>query len=128
MPNYRFKAVSGPGEIVEGEMEAVSQAAVLDHLRGQGYLPIRADEAAARPLAELLKMEVGRRGGLSRQDTMAIIRELSSLLRAGLALDQALAVLINFTDKEPVKKMMGRVLERVRHQAVGRTGRSHAPG
>lgn len=114
MPTYRFKAVSGPGDVIEGEMEAASQAAVLDHLRGQGYLPIRADEAAARPLAELLKMEVGRRGGLSRQDTMAIIRELSSLLRAGLALDQALAVLINFTDKEPVKKMMGRVLERVR--------------
>ena len=114
MPTYRFKAVSGPGDVIEGEMEAASQAAVLDHLRGQGYLPIRADEAAGRPLAELLKMEVGKRGGLSRQDTMAIIRELSSLLRAGLALDQALAVLINFSDKDPVKKLMGRVLERVR--------------
>ncbi|MBL8665942.1 MAG: type II secretion system F family protein [Rhodospirillales bacterium] len=114
MPTYRFKAVSGPGDVVEGEMEAASQAAVLDHLRGQGYLPIRADEAAARPLADLLKLEVGKRGGLSRQDTMAIIRELSSLLRAGLALDQALAVLINFSDKDPVKKLMGRVLERVR--------------
>ena len=114
MPTYRFKAVSGPGDVVEGEMEAANQAAVLDHLRGQGYLPIRADEAAARPLADLLKLEVGKRGGLSRQDTMAIIRELSSLLRAGLALDQALAVLINFSDKDPVKKLMGRVLERVR--------------
>ena len=48
MPTFRFKAVSGPGDVVEGEMEAASQAAVLDQLRGQGYLPIRADEAAAR--------------------------------------------------------------------------------
>jgi len=114
MPNYRFKAVSGPGEIVEGEMEAVSQAAVLDHLRGQGYLPIRADEASGRTLGELLRMDVGRRGGIGRNDVTAIIRELASLLRAGLALDHALAVLINFTEKEPVKKTMARVLERVR--------------
>jgi general secretion pathway protein F len=114
VPTFRFKAVSGPGDVVEGEMEAASQAAVLDHLRGQGYLPIRADEAGGRSIADLLKREVGSRGGLTRQDATAILRELSSLLRAGLAIDQALAVLINFTEKEPVKKLMGRVLERVR--------------
>ena len=50
MPLYRFKAVTGPGDVVEGEMEAISQVAVLDHLRGQGYMPIRADEIR-RPLA-----------------------------------------------------------------------------
>ncbi len=115
MPTFRFKAVSGPGEVVEGEMEAASQAAVLDHLRGQGYLPIRADETTGRTLGDLLKLEIGGgRGGLGRQDITAIIRELSSLLRAGLALDHALAVLINFSEKEPVKKLMARVLERVR--------------
>jgi general secretion pathway protein F len=114
MPNFRFKAVSGPGEIVEGEMEAVSQAAVIEHLRGQGYMPIRADESSGRSIADLLKMEVGGSGGLSRQEIIAVIRELGSLLRAGLALDQALSVLINFNEKEAVKKLMGRVLERVR--------------
>jgi type II secretory pathway component PulF len=114
MPTYRFKAVSGPGEVVEGEMEAASQAAVLDHLRGQGYLPIRADEARGRSLGDWLKLEVGRKGRLKRDELIAIIRELSSLLRAGLPLDQALGVLINFSEKEPIKKLMGRVLERVR--------------
>lgn len=114
MPSFRFKAVSGPGEIIEGEMEATSQAAVVEHLRGQGYMPIRADESSGRALSDLLKLEVGRKGGLSRQDIMAVIRELGSLLRAGLAIDQALSVLINFSEKEPVKKLMARVLERVR--------------
>jgi general secretion pathway protein F len=114
MPIYRFKAVSGPGDVVEGEMEAMSQSAVLDHLRGQGYMPIRADESAGRSLADLLKLEVRRRDRLSNQDLIAIMRELASLLRAGLALDHALAVLINFSEKESIKKLMGRVLERVR--------------
>lgn len=114
MPNYRFKAVSGPGDVVEGEMEAISQAAVLDHLRGQGYMPIRADESAGRSLADLLKLEIRRRDRLSSQDLIAIMRELASLLRAGLALDHALGVLINFSEKESIKKLMGRVLERVR--------------
>jgi type II secretory pathway component PulF len=114
MPSFRFKAVTGPGEVIEGEMEAISQAAVLDHLRGQGYLPIRADEAGGRSFSDWLKLDVGRRSKISRDDVTGILRELSSLLRAGLALDHALTVLINFTEKEPVKKLMGRVLERVR--------------
>ena len=96
-------------------MEAASQAAVLDHLRGQGYLPIRADEAGGRSLGRSAEARGRpRAAGSPAQDVTGIIRELSSLLRAGLALDQALAVLINFTEKEPVKKLMGRVLERVR--------------
>lgn len=114
MTLYRYKAVSGPGEIVEGEMDAPNQGAVIEHLRGQGYLPLRADEATNRSVLDLLKRDVGGRGGLSRQDITGIIRELSSLLRAGLALDQALNVLINFTEKEAVKRLMGKVLERVR--------------
>jgi len=114
MPLYRFKAVTGPGEVIEGEMEAQSQSAVIEHLRGQGYLPIRAEESSGRSLLDVLRRDVGGRGGLGRNDITGIIRELASLLRAGLALDQALNVLINFSEKEPVKKMMGRVLERVR--------------
>ena len=54
MPLYRFKAVTGPGDVVEGEMEAISQVAVLDHLRGQGYMPIRADESGGRSLGDIL--------------------------------------------------------------------------
>lgn len=114
MPLYRFKAVSGPGDVVEGEMEAISQVAVLEHLRGQGYMPIRADESDGRSIGDLLKLEVRRGDRLSSQDLIAIIRELASLLRAGLALDHALTVLINFSEKETIKKLMGRVLEKVR--------------
>jgi general secretion pathway protein F len=114
MPLYRFKAVTGPGDVVEGEMEAISQVAVLDHLRGQGYMPIRADESGGRSLGDILKLEVRRRDRLSSQDLIAIIRELASLLRAGLALDHALTVLINFSEKDSIKKLMGRVLEKVR--------------
>lgn len=114
MPFFRYKAVSGPGDVVEGEMEAASQAAVIEQLRVQGLLPIRAEEARGRTILDFLRLEVGRRDRLSRQDVLGIIRELASLLRAGLAIDHALAVLINFSEKEPIKKMMGRVLERVR--------------
>lgn len=114
MPLFRYKAVSGPGDVIEGEMEAASQAAVIEQLRGQGYMPIRADEAGGRSILDVLRLELNRRDRLSRQDILGIIRELASLLRAGLAIDQALAVLINFSEKEAIKKMMGRVLERVR--------------
>ncbi len=114
MPLFHYKAVTEPGELIEGDMEALDQAAVVEHLRALGYLPLRAERQATGSLAGWLGRELGRRRGLSRQSVTAIVRELSTLLGAGLALDQALQVLIEFSDKESVGELLKRVLDRVR--------------
>jgi len=48
MPRFRYKAVTASGEVVEGEMEAVAREELIDRLRSDGGVPIRADEIAAR--------------------------------------------------------------------------------
>ena len=47
MARFHFRAVSGTGEVVEGELEAHSQAAVVEQLRGQGHLPLAAEPVGA---------------------------------------------------------------------------------
>lgn len=114
MPTFRYKAVTPPGEVLEGLMEAASQAAVIDHLRGQGLLPIRAEERGAGSLGDWLNRELGGRKGLSRADMVLTIRELGMLLRSGLPLDQALQVLATYTEKEGTRLLINGILEKVR--------------
>ena len=47
MARFHFRAVSRAGELVEGELEAHSQAAVVEQLRGQGHLPLAAEPVGA---------------------------------------------------------------------------------
>lgn len=98
MPLFRYKAVTKPGEILEGDMEAPTRAAVIEQLRVQGYLPIRAEEAGAG-LVDLLRRDVGRKRSLSHRDMTMVIRETATLLRAGLPVDQSLDVLVRFAEK-----------------------------
>jgi general secretion pathway protein F len=114
VPIFRYKAVTEPGEVLEGNMEAPSQAAVIEHLRNQGLFPIGAEEQRQGTLAGWFNREFGRRRRIARPDVAIVIRELSTLLRAGLALDQALDVLITFSERETVKEMLKRVVGKVR--------------
>ncbi len=43
MTLFQYRAVSGSGEVVEGELEAATRDAVIEHLHRQGHTPIRAD-------------------------------------------------------------------------------------
>lgn len=114
MPVYRYRAVSEPGEVLEGDMEAPDRAAVIEHLRGLGHLPIGAEERRADTLGGWLDRELGPGRRISGRDVAILIRELATLLRAGLALDHALDVQIAFCEREAVRKVLKQVVEKVR--------------
>jgi general secretion pathway protein F len=119
MPRFRFRAVSGTGEVVHGEMEAQSQAAAVEQLRGQGHLPLAAEPVAAgvalggrSTLQEWLRQPLF--GGRVRRREIAIItRELSTLLDAGLTVDQSLRLLVELAGSEPMRRLLADLLERV---------------
>ncbi len=115
MPLFRYKAVTEPGEVLEGDMEAPSRAAVIEQLRAQGYLPLRAEEAVAGGgVIDLLRRDVVRKRALSHRDMTIVIRETATLLRAGLPVDQSLDVLVRFAEKPSVREILKRVVDRVR--------------
>lgn len=114
MPVFRYKAVSQPGEVLEGIMEAANQGAVIDNLRNQSLLPIRAEENRSGGIQEWLHREFGRGGRVSRREATLIIHELATLLRAGLPLDQALDVMVTYAPKASHRALMKRILDTVR--------------
>ena len=119
MPEFIWRAAQADGRLVEGRSDAAAQDAVLRQLRERGLTPIHVADAAASG-AEAAGASLGRgsrraaRGPVTRADVLAFTSELSIMLRAGLALDNALRVLIEMSAKPSVRTLLEGVLEDVK--------------
>ena len=115
MPEFAWRAAQADGQLLEGRFEAAAADAVLRHLRERGLTPIKVEDAAAADVAV-----PGRgnrralRGPVTRADVLALTSELSIRLRAGLALDNALRVLIEMSAKPSVRQLLETILEDVK--------------
>ncbi len=109
MPHYRYKAVSADGEPLEGVLEAASRDAAVQHLQAAGHLPLQATEE--RPGGRVLTPRPLRSRRVSRTEVTLFTRELATLLRAGLPLDQALRMLESLTGPERVRAMVQGILQ-----------------
>ena len=115
MPEFAWRAAQADGQLLEGRFEAAAADAVLRHLRERGLTPIKVEDAAAADVAV-----PGRgnrralRGPVTRADVLALTSELSIMLRAGLALDNALRVLIEMSAKPSVRQLLETSLEDVK--------------
>lgn len=89
---YRYTAVSRDGSRIEGEMEASAQAIVFDQLNELGHFPIDVSEVGGVGGVHAAGVSWFRRKVSSAQIT-TMTRELAMLLKAGLTLDQCLALL-----------------------------------
>ena len=123
MPEFAWRAASSSGQIQEGHLTAVGAAAVLKQLRERGLTPLNVDEVAdgggaaavqgSSPVAVQRKRRVDK-GPVSSADVLALTSELAIMLRAGLALDNALRVLIDMSHKPSVAALVKATLEAVK--------------
>jgi len=114
MPVFQYKAASNSGDVVQGEMEAASQEAVIRHLQDQGHIPIRAEEVTrVAPVDDAPAFSLHRRRP-GRADVNVFTIELATLLRAGLPLDKALEMLVNIAERAPFRGVLEQLLADVR--------------
>jgi general secretion pathway protein F len=116
MASFRYRAIAPGGEVVRGVMEAASEAEVVAQLRRQGRIPMRAEpeRGGAGALGDLLRLELGRGGALSRQEVTNLTRELSLMLGAGQDLDRALRFLVETARGARIRRVVGGLRDAVR--------------
>jgi general secretion pathway protein F len=117
MPRFKYKAVNQAGDVLEGELTAASHAVVIERLKGEGHVPIRAEEIGA-PAAAGPRRRLRRSRQVTARDVVVLTRQLSVLLRARLPLDRALSVLGGMAQDGPVKALVDDTLERIRGGAT----------
>lgn len=112
MPVYRYTALSQEGRKVSGTIDAPADDAVIAQLRRGALLPISV--SAVRPWSDwlLLKHRPHRRG--TRAQLAHAIRELATLLEAGLPLDRALTMLCELDDLRALSRNLVELRDRVR--------------
>ena len=113
MAQFRYKAVSDAGEMLQGQMEAASVDEVIGRLQDQGHTPLEAQPAdgagGGSGLAALFK-----RGPFTGDQLAQFTHQLATLLGAGQPLDRALSILLDLPEGEHAKKLVERVRDRVR--------------
>jgi general secretion pathway protein F len=121
MALYRYKAVNAAGDVAAGELEAANESEIVDRLRDQGLMPMQVEAAVGgRPQAGAATTGPGPRSGwftprtVTRDNLLALTRELATLLRAGLPLDRALEVLISLAPTVPVAHLLQTIRDDVR--------------
>ncbi|MFN4120421.1 type II secretion system F family protein [Acidovorax sp.] len=122
MLEFAWRAASGTGQIQEGRMAAPAAAAVVKQLRDRGLTPLAVDEVqgAGAGLKGATALQLGRKTGrvdkgpVNSADVLALTSELAIMLRAGLALDNALRVLIDMSHKPSVAALVQSTLEAVK--------------
>ncbi|HET9045764.1 MAG TPA: type II secretion system F family protein [Casimicrobiaceae bacterium] len=119
MPLYRYRAVSPAGEVSTGESDAASETDLVDRLRDQGLMPTQIVASAGLVAANAPGARAPRRRlfaakYVTRDQLLAITRELATLLRAGLPLDRALEILIGLAPTPPVAVLLQGVRDDVR--------------
>jgi len=119
MPLYAYRAVSPAGEVSTGELDAANEGEIVDRLRDQGMMPMRiAPATGAGAVTAPGDRQAGRRWfaprRVTRDNLLAVTRELATLLRAGLPLDRALQILIDLAPTPPVAALLQGVRDDVR--------------
>jgi general secretion pathway protein F len=101
MIRFWYRSVGPAGEVVEGMLDAPSRAALIEQLQDQGHVPIRAEEASASDAyspARAGRNSLLGRPGLPRRRLALLVRELATLLEAGLPLDRALEMMAGMAE------------------------------
>ena len=119
MPRYSYRAVTAAGDVSSGELEAANESEIVDRLRDQGLLPMQIAEslggaAAASQAVRPARQSLFAPKRVTRDNVLALTRDLATLLRAGLTLDRALELLISLATSQPVAAMLQGVRDEVR--------------
>jgi general secretion pathway protein F len=112
MPIFEYKAVSPSGETVRGNMEAVSEAAVIAKLQEMGNIPLSAN-AAGEGGFSLDSLSLKRRG-MNVREVGQFTQQLATLLGAGLPLDRSLQVLLELSANDRVEATVSSIRDQVR--------------
>jgi general secretion pathway protein F len=115
MPVFRYKAAAGDGRVIEGRIEASDREGAARSLQGQGKIPIQIDSHDLESTVAAIAPRRSRSRRVRSADIDLFTLELATLLRAGLALGQALDTLTGLADSPAMSGLADKVNTAVRH-------------
>jgi type II secretory pathway component PulF len=110
---FDYRGRDGAGKLVKGRLDASSEGAVVQRLRGMGVSPIAISEAKAGTGLQTEIKIPGFEKGVSLKDLAIMSRQASTMLSSGLSLLRALTILADQTESKKLKEIIGKVRDEV---------------
>jgi len=130
MGAFEYVAVDPTGRERKGVIEGDTARHVRQLLREQGLLPVAVDEVAEEQEQKGAGPRMGRRfqRGLSAADLALVTRQLATLVKSGLPLEEALLAVSQQTDKPRVRSIVLGVRSKVMEGHTLADGLGDFPG
>ncbi len=110
---YDYRGRDGNGKLVKGRLDAASEGAVVQRLRGMGVSPIAISEAKPGTGLQTEIKIPGLERGVGLKDLAIMSRQASTMLSSGLSLLRALTILADQTESKKLKEILGKVRDDV---------------
>ena len=112
MPAFEYSALDTAGRTHKGVLEGETARQVRQQLRERGLLPTTVQEVERKEAARG-KGSLGSSRGISAGDLAMLTRQLATLARAGLPLEEALLAVSQQTEKPRVRNIVAGVRARI---------------
>ncbi|MBU3198431.1 type II secretion system F family protein [Clostridium estertheticum] len=113
MPNYKYKAMNGNGERLEGNYEAKSKEGVMEMISLNNYYPLLVEEVQEGIHFDLSFLEK-----VKSKDISIFCRQFYTMLNAGAPINTCLEVLSQQMTSKKLKEALSKVHDEVRKGAT----------
>jgi len=126
MPTFRYRAKEQDGKTVEGVLEALTEEEAYEQVNRLGYLPVRIEElaqAAKKQRPEENKVSTPSAPSftfstrIKSKEITAFGRQLSSLIRAGVPILNAIGIIADQSESAKFKDTLKRIYEDLKNGA-----------
>ena len=107
MKNFKYSARDAQGKVMVGEIEAKDYNAVADILHDRGLIVVSVKEAAGIDFERLAEINIG---GVPMKEKVVYMRQMATMVGAGLPLSRALEVMTQQTENPMFRKVLKGVL------------------
>ncbi|MCG5525031.1 type II secretion system inner membrane protein GspF [Ectothiorhodospira haloalkaliphila] len=111
MPAFEYTALKPTGRQARGVLEGDTPRQVRQQLREKGFTPLSVEAVQQREKRRLQLPGISR--GISAMDLSLVTRQLATLVRSGLPLEEALGTVARQSEKARIRSMLMAVRTRV---------------
>jgi general secretion pathway protein F len=106
MAAFEFQALDNKGKQHKGVLEADSARQVRQQLRDKGWMPLSVDSTSGKQNKTGFFSQFSQGPSLKTADLALITRQISTLIAAGLPIDESLKAVSEQSEKQAVKSMV----------------------
>ncbi len=113
MPAFEYRCLDNRGKVRKGVLEGDSARQIRQQLKGKGWVPLAVDETRDRSGERGAGGRFSRSGKLDTGEQALVTRQLATLIRSGLPVEQALSAVVNQTGRPRIERIVVAVRARV---------------